>query len=56
MTQFTNMTRWNDAKLAKELAFAMLDSPDSLERDWAQAVHAEAARRKSAISRTPKPL
>jgi hypothetical protein len=45
-TAFVNMRRWSEAKLDKELAFSCPDSPCPVEREWAQAVLAEQARRK----------
>lgn len=45
--KFVDMRRWSAAKLDKELAFICADSPDALDRAWAEAVLAEEKRRVS---------
>jgi len=47
---FTNMKRWTQAKLDKELYFSCPDSPDEMERAWAAAVRGEVARRSELVS------
>lgn len=45
-TVFVDMTRWTDAKLDKELAFARaFADPDALAVEWLKACEAELARR-----------